>query len=121
MVLDLLFEFLGEMSQINTTMLVVAFLIFIVIAYKIFSTLLKALMVGIVAGAFPVVVNFLGFDVPVNLGSVMWFATFGIMLFLVYSSVLGGLKILSFLFKPFRAIRRKKKERVVVVKEKSRK
>ncbi len=86
-------------------------IVFIFLAYKIVKILAKAAIVGLLAALFPVFANyFLGVDIPITLYNIIWFAVTGIGLFLVYSFVRGGWKVVKLIFSPFKALFRGKKK-----------
>ena len=51
-------EFLTELMEINTLLLVAVLAVFIIIAYKIFSTFMKALIIGVINNG----LNLMGVD-----------------------------------------------------------
>lgn len=111
MVLELIFEIMSQMQQINSVLLIVIFLIFIILAYKLFQTMIRAVIVGVIAAAFPFVANYFGFSVPITLNSILWFAITGVVLFLAYSFISGGIKIVKIVLTPFKWLFRKKEKK----------
>ncbi|MBN2042388.1 MAG: hypothetical protein JW754_01125 [Candidatus Aenigmarchaeota archaeon] len=86
--------------------------VFIFLAYKIVKMLAKAAIIGLLAALFPVFANyFLGTEIPITLYNIIWFAVTGIGLFLVYSVVRGGWKVVRLILSPFKAIFRGKKKK----------
>lgn len=97
------------LSQPEIIIFFIIFLAFIVIAYKIFQFVAKAFIVGIIAALFPIFANmFLGFNIPINIQSILWFALLGIEIFLVYSFLLSIGKIVKIITYPFRRKQKKK-------------
>ena len=101
MVLETIIEIVKSISEVNSIILPIIFIIFIVLAYKIFQTMIKAFIVGVIAASFPVVAYFMGLDVPLTLESVVWFAIFGVGAYILYATISGGAKIAGFAMKPF--------------------
>jgi hypothetical protein len=94
------------------------FLVFIVLAYKIFQALIKAFIVGVISATFPVIANLAGMDVPLTINSVIWFAIFGVTAFLMYATISGGLKIMRIFMRPFRGLFTKKPVERIIIREK---
>ena len=118
MVLEFLIDLLGSFTQMNTVLLMAIFLVFIVLAYKVFQALIKAFFVGVIAATFPVVAFIMGMDVPLTITNIMWFAIFGVTAYLLYASISGGAKIMRMLMKPFRGLFSKKPVQKVIIREK---
>jgi hypothetical protein len=110
MVLELLTQLISQIQEMNSILLIMVFLIFLILAYKLFQTVVKALIVGVIAAAFPFVANLFGLNVPVTLSSILWFAIFGVILYFAYAFISGGVKIIKTVLSPFRALFRKKKK-----------
>jgi len=122
MVLELVPAIIGELSKLDATLLVVLLIIGVVVAAKIFQYMMKAVFVGIIFGAAPIVLNFLGVEMAVTLQSIASSALFGIALFLVYAAVHTGLKVTKIVLYPFRRFfRRKPKAERIIIKEVERK
>lgn len=111
MVLEFIAEVFSQMQQINTIFLFIVFFIFLILAYKIFQTLVKALIVGVIAAAFPFIANMFGMNVPITLSSVLWFAIFGVALYFAYAFISGGIKIVKIVLSPFKILFRKKQKK----------
>ena len=101
----------SQLQQVSTVFLFIVFFIFIVLAYKVFQTLMKALVVGVIAAAFPIVANLIGMDVALSLNSILWFAIAGVALYFAYAFMSGGVKIVKIATSPFRFIFRKKEKK----------
>ena len=113
-------DLLANIAHVDSTFLIIIFLVFIVIAYKIFKMVMKAAIVGIISASFPFLLSYVGIaTVPITLSSVIWFGMAGIAIFFIYSAINGFLRIIGFIFSPFS--KKKDKEKVIikeVVKEK---
>lgn len=97
-------EFLGEQSVL---IFFVIFVIFIVVAYKLAKFLFKALMVGLVAGMFPVIGSmFLGLEIEITLFNIIWFAVTGVGLFVLYSLLKLAWRLLKAATAPVRWARK---------------
>jgi len=110
MIEEIFSMFIGEMSNMNAVLLMIIFVVFVVIAFKLFKTLMKGLMVGGVAAAFPFVAMYFEIPMPdffLSMGlfeRAIWFGVLGIALFLVYSTISGGVGIIKIITWPFRAM-----------------
>ncbi len=101
-------EVVAQFMDLNMILLFVGFFIFIVIAYKIFKVVAKALLIGLIGAAFPVVVNYLGmqemFGITIELSfqNIIFFALIGIVAFVVYYVISGIVKVTKAVTSPFR-------------------
>jgi len=101
-------EVVAQFMDMNVILLFIGFVIFIIIAYKIFRVIMKALIFGLLGAAFPVAVNFLGADslfgisVALSLENIVFFAMIGIVVFIVYYLISGMMKVTNFVTSPFR-------------------
>lgn len=101
-------EALGQFMQPQIILLFAGFFIFIIIAYKIFKVVAKALIIGLIGAAFPVVMNFLGFsslfgiEIGLNFQNIIFFALVGIVAFVVYYVISGIVKVTKAVTSPFR-------------------
>lgn len=113
-------EFLADQSVL---IFFAIFIIFIIVAYKLFKFVFKAFLVGLVAAMFPIAGNLLfGLEIEITLFNIIWFAVTGIGIFVLYSIVKMGWKFLKLITAPVRWARRSsKKKEVVVEKEKKKK
>ena len=111
MVLEFLGEIFSQLMGMNSILLFIIFFIFIILAYKLFQTVIKALIIGVIAAAFPFIANALGFSIPINLNTILWFAIFGVLLYFAYSFIAGGVKIVKLVLSPFRWLFRKKEKK----------
>jgi len=102
--------FLGELASASSIILILVFIIFVVIAFKLFKTLIKGIMVSVVAAVFPLVAIY--FDIPLPgffasmglLERMVWFGVLGLALFLIYSTISGVASIMKILTWPFRTL-----------------
>lgn len=101
----------AQLQQVNSAFLLIIFFVFIILAYKLFQTAIRAFIIGLIAASFPIVAFFLGLDVPLTLSSVMWFAIFGVVMYFAYSFISGGVKIVKLILSPFRFMFRKKEKK----------
>ena len=92
------------------------FFLFLIVAYKVVKLLIRALIVAVIAGFFPVFANmFLGTSIPITLESILWFAMTGVEIFFVYTILVSIGKIADFISKPFRKGKAKKVEKVIIM------
>jgi len=99
-VLESIAGILGGIAQLHPVFVLLIFILFVAVAYKVFKALIKALMIGVIAAIFPFFANYIGISVPTDISTIVWFGTFGVLFFLVYnvvhsvlkagSSILGG-------------------------------
>ncbi len=102
-------EFLSDPTMLAFLVIMV---IFIVIAYKVVKILAKAAVIGLVAALFPIFANyFLGFEIPITVWNILWFAVTGVGLFFLYSFVRTGFGIIKLITAPIRALFRGKKRK----------
>jgi hypothetical protein len=118
MVLDLALDFFRSMAQINTFLLFIIFFVFVIFAYKVFQTVIRAFIVGVIAATFPIVGNLMGMNIPLTITSIIWFAIFGVAAYLLYSSIRSGARIIGLIFRPFRGLFGKKPVQKIIIKEK---
>lgn len=116
--LDVIIDLARQLTQANTVLLFVVFLVFIVLAYKIFQAMIKAFIVGVIAATFPVIANLMGMDVPITINNIIWFALFGVAAYLLYATIAGGAKIMGLVMRPFRGLFGKKPVQKVIIREK---
>ena len=118
MVLESLTGLLTSFMALNPVFLVAGFILFILIAYKLFQALIKAFIVGAIAASFPVIANLMGMNVPITIHSILWFATIGVIAFLMYSAINGGARMARFAVTPFGRLFRKTPVKTVIIREK---
>ncbi len=111
MVLEFLTQIFSQLQQVNSIFLLIVFFVFLILAYKLFQTVMKAIIVGVIAAAFPFVANMFGFSIPITLNSILWFAIFGVVLYFAYAFISGGVKIIKLIFSPFKVLFRKKEKK----------
>ena len=96
--------FLANLSNIDALILVGAAVLFLVLAYMIFKQLMKALVIGIISAAIPIVLYLMGFNVDVSFQTVIWFGLAGIATYFIYDVVMGWFKLASMLTWPIRKL-----------------
>ncbi len=109
---------LGELAQLDTTLLVVLLVIGVVVAAKIFQYLIKVVLVGVIFGVAPIALNFIGVEIAISLNNIASSALIGIALFLLYAAVHTGLRVTKIAMYPFRRFfRRKPKAERIIIRE----
>ncbi len=109
---------LEELMQLDTSILVILLVIGVVVAAKIFQYLMKAVFVGIVFGAAPIVLSLLGVEIAISLNNIASSALIGLALFLVYAAVHTGVRVTKIVLYPFRRFfRRKPKVEKIIIRE----
>jgi len=109
-------EVISQVLQMDVIMIFIILFIFIIIAYKIFKYLMKAFITGMAFGFIPILANFLGFPVEISFAVIFQYMIFGILVFVAYSMIHTGLKIVGFVLSPFKGLFKKKQEKKVVTK-----
>jgi hypothetical protein len=102
--------FLGELASASSIILILVFIVFVIIAFKLFKTLIKGIMVSVVAAIFPLVALY--FEIPLPgffasmglLERMVWFGVLGLALFLIYSTISGVASIMKIVTWPFRKL-----------------
>ncbi|MEM5798894.1 MAG: hypothetical protein QXP39_02500 [Candidatus Aenigmatarchaeota archaeon] len=72
-------------SGLDSLTLAILVIIALIIAFKIFQYLLKALVMGLMFALIPLGLRWLGFPVPVDISTVLFFILLGILTCFVYS------------------------------------
>ena len=113
-------EFTGNVIATAFTLspeiLLILIFVFAIVAFKVFSFVLRAVITGVAFALFPIVAAYLGFNIPVTLQSIVTFALLGIVMYLVYGSLRFGFKVTRFAMSPFKRAFKKKEK--VIIKEK---
>jgi hypothetical protein len=114
MVIDTGLFIIQQMLTLNPVILFGLVFLVVIIAYKVFKFVFKALLVGIAFATFPFIANMFGMGIPVTVTNILWSSFFGIVLFIIYGAISMSYKLTSFVFKPFRKAFDKPKQRVLV-------
>ena len=79
---------LEDLLTQETILILIGFVIFVAVSYKIFRILSKAVMIGIVSFSFPFVMSYLDITLPItilaNVETGIQFAMIGVGLFIAY-------------------------------------
>ncbi len=106
----------GFTSDPNLFIFLALFFVFILLAYKVVKILVRALIIAVIAGLFPIFANmYLGFSFDITLGSLLRFAMMGAEIYFVYHIIVSFGKIAEFVMKPFGGRKVKKVEKVIIV------
>ena len=106
----------GFLPQQNIWLFFILFFLFIIIAYKVVKVLIRAAIIAVVSGLFPIFANmFLGTAIPITLPNILWFAMTGVEIFFVYTILVSIGKIAEIISKPFKRGKTKKVEKVIIV------
>jgi hypothetical protein len=106
----------GMLQQPMLWLFFLLFFLFIIVAYKAVKVLVRALVVAVIAGLFPVFANmFLGMSIPITLSNIIWFAMVGVEIYFVYHILVGVGTIAEFITKPFSKGKTKTVEKVIIV------
>jgi len=108
--------FTGMIQEPTLILFFGLFFLFILIAYKVVKLLVRALIVTVLAGFFPVFANMvLGMSIPITLDSIIWFAMTGAEIFFVYHIIVSIGQLGEILMKPFKGKKVKTVEKVIIV------
>src|SRR4030042_523542 len=95
---------LSGLSNVDLIILIGAGLLFLVMAYMIFKQVMKAIIIGVIFAAIPVVLYLLGVGIDLSLQTIIWFGLFGIATYFVYDVVSGWFKVLRMVTWPIRKL-----------------
>jgi len=108
--------FTGMIQEPTLILFFGLFFLFILIAYKVVKLLVRALIVAVLAGFFPVFGNMvLGMSIPMTLDSIIWFAMTGVEIFFVYHIIVSIGQLGEIFMKPFKGKKVKTVEKVIIV------
>lgn len=99
-----LLEGIWGLVSTNPIILVVFILILLYVAYRIFKIAIKMVFIAIAGAILPFVLNMLGMGIEISLSSMLSFALLAVVLYFAYSSMRTGLKIVGFVFSPFKKL-----------------
>ena len=120
--LEIILGLINEVLQLHPILIAIFLVIIIVIAFKVLKFAMRAVLTGICFSLFPIAATFLGFSFPITLQSLLWFAIFGVIVYLAYHTLVSGYKIMKIALSPFSKLGAKKQRvKTVVVKEKKEK
>jgi len=89
----------GFLGSGNMVVLLNVFVVFMVVAFKVFRIVIRTATIAIIAALFPFVARFIfNMDIPITVNSVLWFVITAIGLYFVYFLVRGGYKLVHFAF-----------------------
>ncbi|MFH0837449.1 MAG: hypothetical protein V1870_04930 [Candidatus Aenigmatarchaeota archaeon] len=83
---------LGGMLGISTIFLIMIFILFIFIIKKAIGMITTIAMIGVASALFPVILNYIGFSIPINMETIIFFVVIGLaayFLFMIGKIVLG--------------------------------
>lgn len=120
-VLDFVGNIISFAMQLNVEILLILILVLAVIAFKVFSFVMKAVLTGIAFAAFPFIANYFGIPVPLTLSSIATYALLGIILYFGYGMLSFGFKATRFAMSPFKKAFKKEKTKKIVVEKESEK
>jgi hypothetical protein len=94
--------FLASLSNVDLLILIGAGIVFLILAYMIFKQVMKAIIIGVISAAIPVVLYLLGFNIDLSLQSIIWFGLAGIATYFVYDVIMGWAKLFRIITWPIR-------------------
>jgi len=77
-------EFIQNLGITNMIMVLCIFVIFLVLTKKIIKTIINMVWISAVSVIFPFMLKFLGFPVPLNLETILFFLILGLGLYFIY-------------------------------------
>jgi hypothetical protein len=95
-------DFISQVMQLDVVTIFAILFVLIIIAYKVFTYLMKALITGMAFGFIPIAANYLGYGMEISLPVILQFVLFGIAVFVAYSVIKTILRALGFVLSPFR-------------------
>lgn len=104
MALETAFLIGHQLLQLPAPMLVGLIVVASLIAYKVFAFVFRMVLTGLAFGTFPLIANAVGIAVPLSLEAILWSALLGIVMYLMYASLMFGVRILNLMFLPFRKL-----------------
>jgi hypothetical protein len=117
--LEFLTGIINEVLQLHPILIALILIAVILIAMKVLKFVTKVILTGICFAIFPVAANLLGFGIPLTLQTILWFAVFGVIVYLGYHTVLSGYRLIKIVLSPFSKLGSKKPVvKTVIVKEK---
>ncbi len=82
------FSFLSDAGNPDAKIMLGAFVVFIIVAYKALNVLKNTVIVSVIAGCFPFVLNrVFGFELDVTLELILFYVVSGVILYLAYELV----------------------------------
>lgn len=108
----------GLLQEPNTIVFLGLLVVFVLLAYKVVKILIRAAMVAVAAGFFPIAANvFLGMPFEISLANFVRFAMLGAEVYFTYHLLTSIGKIAEFITKPFggHGGKEKKVEKVIIV------
>jgi len=104
------------LQQPSVWLFFLLFFLFILVAYKVVKILVRALLIAVIAGVFPIFANmFLGMAIPITAQNILWFAMMGVEIYFVYHILCGIGKIAELITKPFSRGKTKKVEKIIIM------
>jgi len=76
--------FLSGITSVNTVFVLAILAMFIFVTKRTISTVITFAMVSVASAAFPVVLNYLGFSIPITMQTIVFFVIMGIATFIVF-------------------------------------
>ena len=77
----------------NQILLIVIFIVFLVAAKKLFNILMSSITIAIISALFPFFLNKIGFPMPTDFNTILYFMILGVALYIIYHIVRGIFKI----------------------------
>jgi len=102
--------FIANLSNVDLIILIGAGIVFLVMAYMIFKQIVKAIIIGAISASIPIVLYLLGFNIELNLQTIIWFGLAGIATYFIYDVISGWMKIIRIITWPIRRLFRRDKK-----------
>ncbi|MEM7819338.1 MAG: hypothetical protein QXD48_00735 [Candidatus Aenigmatarchaeota archaeon] len=114
-----MFEFISDLGSVGIFLLLIIFILFVLAIKKVMSIIKNIIIIAIASILFPIVMNRLGFSIPIDGDSILSFLFIGVGLYFIYligKSTYTLLKIVEKFGKgitsPLKTMKRRKKEKL---------
>jgi len=77
----------------NQILLIIVFILFLVVAKKLFNILIGSITIAVISASFPFILNKLGFGMSTDFNTVLYFMIVGVILYILYHIISGIFKI----------------------------
>ncbi|MFH1445288.1 MAG: hypothetical protein ABIF08_02290 [Nanoarchaeota archaeon] len=106
-----------QIAQLNIVLLLALLFIFVFVAYKLLKVLMKAMIFGVLGAVFPFFATYVGISIPLTITNIIWFALLGVMAYIMYAILMGGVKTLKLVTSPFRGMFKTKHKEKIIIRE----
>ena len=79
-----MFEFIQNIGTSSILIILIIFVVFLVLMRRVLKTVINMVWIAITSAIFPLVLNFLGFSIPLSIDTILFFVTVGLGLYFIY-------------------------------------